>query len=173
MSEPDTTTVMEEQLRESGLEKVPSGEPIRTQIPPTARGRFDRYKPNQGEWTRNGTFAGCLLLVVWGGYFLWDRLAVLEGDELWRMLVRVGVPLGFIAGFTALSWWLSYSHSRSSDFMIATEGEMKKVNWSTRGEVIGSTKVVIALVVLMAVLLFSVDLVFQWVFRSIGILKTG
>ena len=30
----------------------------------------------------------------------------------------------------------------------------------------------IALVVLMAVLLFSVDLVFQWLFSSIGILKT-
>ncbi len=55
--------------------------------------------------------------------------------------------------------------------MIATEGEMKKVSWSTRRELLGSTKVVIALTVLMAVLLFVVDLMFQSLFSSIGVLK--
>ena len=35
--------------------------------------------------------------------------------------------------------------------MIATEGEMKKVNWSTRREIIGMTWVVIGLTVFIAV----------------------
>ena len=58
-----------------------------------------------------------------------------------------------------------------SDFMIATEGEMKKVNWSTRREIIGSTKVVILFTVLLALLLFVVDLSFQALFSWIGVLK--
>ncbi len=55
--------------------------------------------------------------------------------------------------------------------MIATEGEMKKVSWSSKREIIGSTKVVILFTLLMAVFLFVVDLVFQSVFSGIGILK--
>ena len=57
--------------------------------------------------------------------------------------------------------------------MIATEGEMKKVNWSTRREVIGSTKVVITITIFLAILLFCIDLVFQALFRAIGVLRVG
>jgi preprotein translocase subunit SecE len=56
--------------------------------------------------------------------------------------------------------------------MIATEGEMKKVSWSTKNEIIGSTKVVIMFTVLLALVLFVVDLAFQTMFSSIGVLKT-
>ncbi|MBU0718456.1 MAG: preprotein translocase subunit SecE [Planctomycetes bacterium] len=56
--------------------------------------------------------------------------------------------------------------------MVATEGEMKKVSWSSKAEVIGSTKVVIMFTVLLAALLFVVDLVFQRFFTYIGVLKT-
>ncbi|MFQ6049008.1 MAG: preprotein translocase subunit SecE [Phycisphaerae bacterium] len=55
--------------------------------------------------------------------------------------------------------------------MIATEGEMKKVSWSTRREVIGSTKVVIAVVIMLAVMLFVVDTVFAVFFNFIDVLK--
>ena len=56
--------------------------------------------------------------------------------------------------------------------MIATEGEMKKVSWSTKREIIGSTKVVILFTFLMAGLLFLVDSAFQLLFSSIGVLQT-
>ncbi|MBI1827694.1 MAG: preprotein translocase subunit SecE [Planctomycetes bacterium] len=55
--------------------------------------------------------------------------------------------------------------------MIATEGEMKKVNWSSRREVVGSTKVVILFSMAMALYLFVVDIVFQTLFQAIGVLK--
>jgi preprotein translocase SecE subunit len=55
--------------------------------------------------------------------------------------------------------------------MIATEGEMKKVNWSTRREIIGSTKVVILFTILLAVILFTVDIVFMTFFAWIGVLR--
>ena len=31
------------------------------------------------------------------------------------------------------------------DFLIATDSEMKKVNWTTKGELFGSTRVVVVL----------------------------
>ena len=55
--------------------------------------------------------------------------------------------------------------------MIATEGEMKKVSWSTRQEIIGSTKVVIFTTIFLAMLLFLVDLCFMKFFQFIGVLK--
>ena len=89
------------------------------------------------------------------------------------MLLAKGSPLAFMVVFGLLVYWLVYVHRTSSDFLIATEGEMKKVNWSTRREIIGSTKVVIVFTALMATLLFMFDLMFQFVFRYIGVLKAG
>ena len=135
-------------------------------------GPFQQYKPEQGKWTRLGTFIGLTALTAWGAKFLFDRLQVYEGDEAWRLLVTTGTPIAFLVMLGALGWWVSYSNRKSSDFMIATEGEMKKVSWSTKREIIGSTKVVILFTVLLACGLFVVDVVFQLGFRWIGVLKT-
>jgi preprotein translocase SecE subunit len=51
-----------------------------------------------------------------------------------------------------------------ADFFIAAEGELKKVNWSSRKEVAVSTLVVIIVVVVMAALLGATDMVFQVIF---------
>jgi preprotein translocase SecE subunit len=59
------------------------------------------------------------------------------------------------------------------EFLIATDGEMKKVNWSTKKDIIGSTQVVIMWSVLLVGGLFLVDLLFSTVFRLIGVLQTG
>ena len=60
----------------------------------------------------------------------------------------------------------------SVDFLIATDSEMKKVNWTTQKELMGSTKIVIGFVFVMAILLFSYDLFFQFLFWLFGVLKT-
>lgn len=59
----------------------------------------------------------------------------------------------------------------SVEFLIATDGEMKKVNWSTRKNVIDSTIVVILWAFLIAGGLFLVDLAFSNFFKLIGILQ--
>ncbi len=59
----------------------------------------------------------------------------------------------------------------SAEFLIATDGEMRKVNWSTFREVRGSTVVVITACVLISGLLFVVDYVFSAFFRAIGVLQ--
>lgn len=61
---------------------------------------------------------------------------------------------------------------RTVDFLVATDGEMKKVNWSTRKDVIASTWVVIAFSIVLAAGLFVVDILFSEFFRFIGVLDT-
>jgi len=58
----------------------------------------------------------------------------------------------------------------SVDFLIATDGEMRKVNWSTRKDVINSTWVVIGASVILGLYLFGFDLLFSFFFEQIGVL---
>ena len=71
-----------------------------------------------------------------------------------------------------LLWWL-LNKARIVDFMIATESEMRKVNWPTRREIVGSTWIVISGTFLMAFLLFTVNLTFAKLFMVIGVLEGG
>lgn len=68
--------------------------------------------------------------------------------------------------------WFCYSNKRFSEFLIATEGEMKKVNWSSRREVFGSTWVVIGISVIIAAILFVTDIFFRWIAASIDLIQT-
>lgn len=63
------------------------------------------------------------------------------------------------------------SRPSTCEFLIATDGEMKKVNWSTRREVLGSTWVVIIASFLIAAILYVVDMAFQTFFVAIDVLQ--
>lgn len=63
------------------------------------------------------------------------------------------------------------SHRKSVGFLIATDGEMKKVNWTSYREVKGSTIVVIVATFLIAGFLFGVDSLFARIFTWIGVLQ--
>lgn len=83
---------------------------------------------------------------------------------------------GIIAGIALLIgavvvFYLTGSRPSSCEFLIATDGEMKKVNWSTRREVFGSTWVVIVASFMIAAILYVVDMGFQWFFVSIEVLQ--
>ncbi len=136
-----------------------------------AAGGISLYKPGQGYYTRVGTAIFAFVLIAAGWNFLYDRLEVYyEPDQPWTYYLQIGIPSLVAVGFGFLVYWLAGRNRRSCDFMIMTEGEMKKVSWSSRKEVIGSTIVVIVVVILMAVLLFLVDLIFAWFFHKIGVL---
>ncbi len=171
MAPSDTTVVMPERARDKSAGGGPEKGPIITQPPRRGGGWLKHYKPDQGKYTRVGTFLGAGLLIVWGAWFLYDHLKIYEGDEFWRLLVTRGIPILFAIVIGTAAWWVAFASRRTSDFMIGTEGEMKKVSWSSKREVIGSTKVVIAFTLLLAVLLFIVDLAFQSLFKWIGVLK--
>lgn len=78
-----------------------------------------------------------------------------------------------LLGGAILAYWMCAVRPRSSDFLIATDMEMKKVHWSTRKEIQKQTLVVIGAAVLIAGFLFVSDLAFQGFFRMIGIIKTS
>ncbi|MHC4154160.1 MAG: preprotein translocase subunit SecE [Planctomycetota bacterium] len=73
------------------------------------------------------------------------------------------VPAGLFIVSGLLIFWLVNKPS-VADFMIAAEGEIKKVSWSSRKEIAVSTFIVIVVVVVMAVLLGTTDLVFFQLF---------
>jgi len=130
------------------------------------------YKPGQGRYTRLGTVAAAGVVTLAGANYLYDKLSVVRDPSVgWTLWVQAGVPVLVMGLVALLVYWLVGRHRRVCDFMISTEGEMKKVSWSTRSEVIGSTKVVIALVVLLAMMLFVVDAAFAMFFNSIHVLK--
>ncbi|MCA9293986.1 MAG: preprotein translocase subunit SecE [Phycisphaerales bacterium] len=71
----------------------------------------------------------------------------------------------------AFVYYFCYANRKSSDFLIATEGEMKKVNWSTRREIFGSTWVVIVISLIIAGVLFFADFLFSQFFSLIKVIE--
>lgn len=132
---------------------------------------FDVYKGGQGAYTRKGTALGAGVLVLAGANFLYDQLSVFRDDRAWTLWLQAGIPLLLLVVLGLLTFWIVGVNRKVCDFMIATEGEMKKVHWSSRREIIGSTKVVIMFTILLATLLFMVDQVFLSFFSWIGVLR--
>jgi preprotein translocase subunit SecE len=131
---------------------------------------FEIYKPGQGYHTRIWSGITLGVMVCWAAYFLYEKLE-LVGTGATTRYVQVSVAVGTILGLGLFGYWLLARNRRICDFLIATEGEMKKVNWTSRREIIGSTKVVIFVVIFMSLMLFIVDICFMLFFTSIGILK--
>ena len=129
---------------------------------------FEVYKRGQGKYTRLITFAVGGVIGAAVAYYVSD---LLSGTNLSQYLV-FGIPLAIFAAIAALMFWV-VNRPRSADFMIATEGEMKKVSWSSKKEIVGGTKVVIATTLIMAMMLLAVDLAFGFFFRWIGVLQVG
>ena len=122
-------------------------------------GSMQIYRKTQGRWTRLGTVAGVGILVVVGAWYAWQQLAGLSP------IVRTAIPL-VIMGACFYVLLRVVNSKKAADFMIATEGEMKKVSWSSKKEIIGSTKVVIVVLLIMGAILAMVDLgwhkLLQW-----------
>ncbi|MCL4222633.1 MAG: preprotein translocase subunit SecE [Phycisphaerales bacterium] len=95
-----------------------------------------------------------------------------ESIELFpRLYVQASIAGVIILFGTICLYWLVGIRPGTVDFLVATDGEMKKVNWSTRKEIIGSTQVVIVAAVLIAGILFIIDLAFSNLFKLIGVLE--
>jgi preprotein translocase subunit SecE len=124
------------------------------------------YKRGQGKYTRITTFVGVMLLVAIGAVRLSEELTTLQLSPP----VRYGLATALVVVAAIGMFWI-VNRPRSADFMIATEGEMKKVSWSSRKEVVGSTKVVIITTLILTAILFAVDLLFVQVFRWVRVLQ--
>ncbi len=156
-----------------------SEEPRQPRPQPQAGARhgfFTIHKKGQGYWTRMGTAAGALLLGALTAYNIYVYLPLVlqmestpAGAERERH-IAMGVAAGFFLLFAFFAWRMMNKPS-NVDFLIATDSEMKKVNWTSRKDLIGSTKVVIVFMFLIALILFLVDIIFSYFFYLIGVLK--
>lgn len=131
------------------------------------------YKSGQGYWTRMMSAAAFGLLAIMGSVWIWERWGAASGTSTNTKYITGGVALLFLGAMAALMFFYLGRNPRTVDFLIATEGEMKKVNWSTRREITGSTGVVIFTMLTIALFCFVCDQLFAFSFVWIGVLDRG
>jgi preprotein translocase SecE subunit len=144
-------------------------------------GFFTMHKKGQGYWTRMLSAAAAGLLILLTVSFIWKQTPYispifvpenatdvqrLHGNAL-AQNVMLGVSAAVFIGL-AMGCWYLMNRPGNVDFLIATDSEMKKVNWTSRKELIGSTKVVIFFMFLIAIVLFILDMYFTRLFYLIG-----
>ncbi|MBT5136493.1 MAG: preprotein translocase subunit SecE [Phycisphaerales bacterium] len=130
------------------------------------------YKSGQGYWVRMMSAIGFFLLVLMGIVWLSEQLAVIKFGEIETVYVQGAAAIIVGVTFALIGFWLIGRKQKFVDFMIATEGEMRKVNWSTKREIIGSTILVILLTFFIAIFCQIADLLFSWFFQSIDVLQS-
>ncbi len=133
---------------------------------------FGIYKKGQGYWTRmmSGIAAG--LLIFMGASWLWKTMNQVRIGSIEAVYVQAGAAVIFISVLAVLGYYLIALHKKVVDFLIATEGEMKKVNWSTRREIIGSTWVVISLTFIVAAIIAFLDTGYSMIFQTLKVLES-
>jgi preprotein translocase subunit SecE len=122
------------------------------------------YKRGQGRYARTITFVAAMVVGLGGAAALSRKL---EGAV--PLVLQFGVPALLFVAVGVFMFWM-VNRQKSADFLIATEGEMKKVSWSSRKEIVGSTKVVIVATFIMAGILYAVDAVFALLFTAMGVM---
>ena len=131
------------------------------------------YKAGQGYWVRLMSAYGLGAVVALGLVWLWKEMqgVTLFGFE--PTYVRVVVMLITALVVAWFGWMIIGTRRKSVEFLIATEGEMRKVNWSSRREVELSTRAVIGLTIIIAVYCWAFDVGFASIFRWMTVLRTG
>ena len=131
------------------------------------------YKAGQGYWVRLMSAYGLGAVVALGLVWLWKEMqgVTLFGFE--PTYVRVVVMLITALVFAWFGWMIIGTRRKSVEFLIATEGEMRKVNWSSRREIETATRIVIILTIFTAGYCWGFDMVFATIFRWMTVLRTG
>ena len=154
----------------------PKGPPrtpaTRAPKPGDGRNFFTIYKKGQGYWTRMGTAIGAAFLGAMISWEFYEQIPTfMHGEQAHDKHVAGIIALVFLVAYSLWAFWF-INKPRTVDFLVATDSEMKKVNWTTRKELIGSTKIVIIFMFLIAIYLFTCDILFGGFFYMIHVVKT-
>jgi preprotein translocase subunit SecE len=89
------------------------------------------------------------------------------GESRWAW-VETAAPLAL---FLSIAWFAFrlVNWPRFADFLIAVEAEMAKVSWPSRTELVRASIVVIFTIFFLAVILFLFDIVWQFLFKTLGV----
>ena len=126
--------------------------------------RTEIYKRSQGRVARQVTAAALGVIVLLGCLRLSDYNVGAD------MVLRYIMPMGLCL----VGWWVTYravNIPKFADFLIATEAEMNKVSWPTRGELIRGSLVVLITIFLLAAILFGYDVIWRKLFQLLNIVQ--
>ena len=129
---------------------------------------FELYKPDQAVYSRWFMGGSLMALIVFGCHQLFYTLPERARGPMvaafqplgpdfpvsWALLVAVVLT---VAGGVGV--WRAVNHAKLVDFFAETEVEMTKVSWSSKNEVIGSSVVVVATVVILGLWIALVDVI--------------
>jgi preprotein translocase SecE subunit len=102
------------------------------------------------------------------------RAAVLRAEPIAsfdKTYIQLGVAAAVLLTGLVLVYLYVGAKPKPVDFLIATDGEMKKVNWGTRKLIIDSTRVVIAATFLIAAFIFVADTILSQGMQFVGVLQ--
>ncbi|MEZ6045777.1 MAG: preprotein translocase subunit SecE [Planctomycetaceae bacterium] len=122
---------------------------------------FDRYKRNQGRWTRLITSWAVVLLLFCGAWVASRQIDLPESQQT-ALAFGLLIPIAWF-GFRLTQY------PRFADFLIAVEAEMAKVSWPGKSELKRSTVVVIVTMVLLASYLLFCDLFWQYILQVLHV----
>ena len=129
-------------------------------------GFFSLYKSGQGYWTRLGAAIGAAGIILFIGWFTFTETTVFPAlTAASRRYAVAAVVVGLLA---LVTWWVMNA-PRRAQFLVDTDSEMKKVNWASWPELVGSTRVVVFFMLLTALTLFIFDVQFNALFYSLGV----
>jgi len=117
------------------------------------------YKPGQGKWARGTAAAGLAAAGLWAAIETHDWM--LGATTAAYGYLGYLVPGALLTGFLYFAWRVA-NRAPTTDFIIETETEMKKVTWPTTREVVNATVVVIVVTVVLGVFMWVVD---RWVIQ--------
>lgn len=83
-----------------------------------------------------------------------------------NIYARVGMFVGSLV-VAALIFWFSEAGRRTVDFATGSYSELKRVVWPTRAETIQMTGIVFAFVIVMAIFLWLVDKLIEWIIYGV------
>jgi preprotein translocase SecE subunit len=124
------------------------------------------YKPGQGNWSRGVAAGGLAAFGLWGA--LETRAWMIDYTVREKFYVGNIVPGIILLAFLWAAWFVA-NRMGTTDFIIETETEMKKVTWPTTREIVGATVVVVIVVVVLGAFMFGVDQLLEKVFKLVHI----
>jgi preprotein translocase SecE subunit len=147
-------------------------------------GKFGNHfvveKPGLGKWVRLSAYAGIAAMSLFGCYAFYMSPSI--ASSWWRdvfppiMVFGKGIalkPVFFpsvgIFATVMLVVFLLLNREKWADFLIDTEGEIKKVSWPARKEYLGSSMVVVLVVAVVSIFLHFVDLGLSRLMEKMGI----
>ncbi len=131
---------------------------------------FGVYKRNQGKIVRQATFAAMAMTFLIGSWRLYAALDAAD-DQSWY--AAPGMEYLLPGLLLAIGTWVSFrlvNYPPFADFLVAVEAEMNKVSWPSRQELIRASLVVIFVMFFLAIILFTFDLIWQALFKLIGVI---